>query len=201
VDFDRFAEAMVEVDSEFRASRYERGLELPTGERFETLLGRLGIDDPELAEELTGIHMAALRDQVRAIAHHADVLESLRARVPLALCSNFSHSETAMRVLREANLLEHLDVLIVSDAMGIRKPRPEIFHAVLDELGTAPGETLHVGDNLSADVGGASAVGCRTAWITRRVPDPEARLREHPGPPPDHQISDLSELLRLVEGR
>lgn len=201
VDFDRFVEAMGAVDAEFRESRYAQGLELPTGERFETLLARLGVDDPELVEELTRVHMGALRDQVRAIAHHAEVLEALRRRVPLALCSNFSHTETALRVLHEAGLHEHLDVLIVSDATGIRKPRPEIFHAVLDELGTAPEETLHVGDNLDADVGGANAVGCRTVWITRRISDPAARLRDYEGPDPDHQISDLSELLPLVEER
>jgi len=41
--------------------------------------------------------------------------------------------------------------------------------AVLAELGVAPAETLHVGDSLSADIGGAAPLGIRTAWITRRI--------------------------------
>lgn len=196
--FDHFSETLRDVDREFRQSRYALGLELPTGERFETLLQRLGVSDAALAEELTQVHMGALRSQVRAIAHHAALLASLRARVPLALCSNFSHTETALRVLHESGLHEHLDVLIISDATGIRKPRPEIFHAVLEALGTAPEETLHVGDNLSADIAGASAVGMRTVWVTRRVHDPEERLRDHDGPAPDHQIADLAELDALL---
>lgn len=203
IDFDRFSDTLHEVDQEFRHSRYAKGLELPTLERFETLLQRLGggssASAQDLAEELTQVHMGALRRHVRAVEHHSQLLASLRARVPLALCSNFSHSETALRVLRESDLHDHLDVLVISDAAGIRKPRPEIFQAVLEALGTAPEETLHVGDNLSADVGGAAALGMRTAWVTRRVRDPEERLREHAGPPPDHQIADLSELTALLD--
>jgi hypothetical protein len=38
----------------------------------------------------------------------------------------------------------------------------------------------------------------RTAWVTRRVRDPDKRLLEHDGPPPDHRVSDLSELTALL---
>lgn len=198
VDFDHFVEAMSRVDAEFRESRYARGLELPTSERFAALLERLGVRDDDLVETLTQTHMGALRDQVRTIEHHPEVLAALRARVPLALCSNFSHSETALRVLRDAGLHEHLDVLVVSDVGGIRKPRPEIFESVLEKLSTAPEDTLHVGDNLSADVAGAKAVGIHTAWVTRRIADPESKLAGYDGPPPDYRISDLSQLLPLL---
>ena len=46
---------------------------------------------------------------------------------------------------------------------------------------------------------GASDLGIRTVWITRRISDPDARLRAHAGPAPDYTINDLSELLPLVE--
>lgn len=199
VEFDRFVNAMREVDAGFRESRYAKGLELPTLERFEALLDRLGTPSTAVAHKLTCVHMAALKSQVRNLDHHPELLASLRARVPLALCSNFSHSETALEVLRAADLHEHFDVLVISDAHGVRKPRPEIFQDVLERLGTAPEETLHVGDNLSADVGGAGALGFRTAWVTRRVRDPRARLEQHEGPPPDHEIADLAELVALLE--
>lgn len=198
IDFDRFVVAMRAVDADFRETRYARGLELPTVERFGALLERLGGPADDLAEELTRVHMEALVQQVRTVEHHPALLAALRQRVPLALCSNFSHSETALRVLRQAGLYDHLDVLVISDAAGYRKPRPEIFQAVLDALGTAAEETLHVGDDLAADVAGAGAIGMRTAWVTRRVREPEARLRRHAGPAPDYAIHDLSELSSLV---
>ena len=199
VPFDRFVAVLAETDSDFRESRYAKGLELPTEERFGAFLERLGMNRPDLVTKLTEVHMGALLEQVRSLDHHVEVMQALRAHVPLALCSNFSHSKTALGVLEAAGLRPHLDVIVVSDAVGIRKPRPEIFHQVLAELGTSPERTLHVGDNLAADVAGAGAVGIRTVWITRRVRDPGTRLRDHVGADPDHVIHDLSELLPVVE--
>jgi FMN phosphatase YigB (HAD superfamily) len=56
-----------------------------------------------------------------------------------------------------------------------------------------------VGDDLVADVRGASELGMRTVWITRRKPDPEALLSAHAGPPPTHRIADLDELPAWLE--
>ncbi len=199
VTFERFVEVLGETDSEFRDSRYAKGLELPTEERFTAFLERLGVDRPDLVETLTAVHMGALREQVEILDHHVPLMRTLGGHVRLALCSNFSHSKTALEVLDDAGLRDHLDAIVISDVAGIRKPRPEIFQQVLDELGTSPEATLHVGDNLSADIGGASGLGLRTVWITRRIPDPDARLQAHDGPAPDYTINDLSELLPLVE--
>ena len=198
VDYDRFADALCEVDAAFRTSRYAKGLELPTVERFGAVLERLGVQDPQLVDSLVSVHMSALREQVRTVDHHPAVLGALRRESRLALCSNFSHSETALLVLDEADLAEHLDVVVISDVAGIRKPRPEIFREVLAALGTAPEETLHVGDNIVADVGGAAAVGMRTAWLTRRIGDPDRRLAAYDGPAPDYRIQHLEELLPVL---
>ena len=200
VAFDRFVEVLGNVDAQFRKSRYAQGLELPTQERFAALIEQMEVDrDPELVDALTNTHMDALREQVAVLDHHPEVMGALRQRVPLALCSNFSHSETALRVLAQAGLHEFLDVVGISDAIGVRKPRPEIFEWVLEQLGVAPDEILHVGDNLSADVAGAASLGIPTVWITRRIADPDSRLRDYEGPAPDHIIQDLSELIPLVD--
>ena len=143
--------------------------------------------------------MGVLHGAVSVPPHHEHLLASLHARVRLGLCSNFTHSDTAHRVLEESGFRSHLDCVVVSDAVGWRKPRPEIFEIVLGQLGVAPDEVLHVGDNLRADVAGAAAVGLRTAWVTRRVRDPQQRLEQHEGPAPHHVLGDLAELADLVE--
>jgi putative hydrolase of the HAD superfamily len=104
----------------------------------------------------------------------------------------------ALALLEDCGLRAHLDALVISDAIGIRKPRAEIFEAVLAQLGVAPEQTLHVGDSLSADVAGAASLGIKTAWITRRVADRQAALRAHEGPAPDCEISDLAEIADLL---
>jgi HAD superfamily hydrolase (TIGR01509 family) len=199
VDFGRFIAVLTDVDRAFRETRHARGLEFPTLERFEAVVDRLGIDAPELPGLLTETHMGMIREQVSVPEHHEQVLDELARRARLGLCSNFSHSAMALGLLDECGFRAHLDALAISDAIGFRKPRSEIFEAVLAQLGVAPEEALHVGDSLSADIAGAAPLGIRTAWITRRIADREAALRAYAGPPPDRVISDLSEIGALLD--
>jgi putative hydrolase of the HAD superfamily len=201
IDLDAFIEALLEGDRGFAASHYQHDREVPTMLRMSELLRRLDVDDADLAGELTALHMGMLRSGVEVLEHHGAVLDGLRRTFRLGLCSNFSHSDTALAVLRDAGLHDRLDprAIVVSDAFGLRKPRAEIFGEVVTRLGVTPGETLHVGDSLRADVAGAARAGLRTAWITRRVSDPDQALAGHEGPRPDHVIGDLAELPRLLE--
>ena len=199
IGFDAFNQAMLAGVRAFGESHYSQHREVPTFERFTDLLARVGLEDPELAERLTRIHMAALRSVVRVPSHHAPLLDVLRERVRTGLCSNFSHSPTAQEILEASQLAERLDAVVVSDALGLRKPHPRIFEAVMARLDVGPEEVLHVGDSLRADVGGAAALGIRTAWVTRRVRDPQAALAEHEGARPDHAIADLAELPELLD--
>ncbi len=194
-----FVDTMTSLDKELHAPRYREGREVSTDERFAALVAQLGIDDPELPGVLTSVHMGILRGAVCVPEHHRDLLEELSRSVRIGLCSNFSHSETAIGILEQAGFDAHLDAVVVSDAVGWRKPRGEIFEQVLHELDVTPDEALHVGDSLRADVGGAHALGIRTAWITRRIADPEEALREHEGPAPDHSIRDLTEVSALLD--
>ena len=88
--------------------------------------------------------------------------------------------------------------MVFSEEVGLRKPRSEMFRALLDAIEAEPDAVLHVGDRLEEDVRGAAEVGMRTAWITRRCPDVEAALAAYRGPRPDHVISDLGELPALL---
>jgi putative hydrolase of the HAD superfamily len=199
IPFEAFVRALRGVDKEVRQRQHREGREVSTRERFAALARALGVADEALVERLRREHMGRLRGQVREVAHHRGLLRALRGRLSLAVCSNFTDTETALAVLGEAGLRDSLEVVTISEAVGWRKPRREIFESLLGELGLAPGEVLHVGDNLEADVGGAAALGMRTAWLTRRVGDPAAALERYKGPPPDLTIADLAELPALLE--
>lgn len=198
VEFDRMLSTMRETDGELKESHLDRGLELPTMLRFSRLAERLGIDDPELPGVLTRAHMGKIRDVAETPEHHVDVLAALRERYRIGLCSNFSHTETALSILDEARLRPQFHALTVSEAVGIRKPRREIFESALEALGTTAEETVHVGDKLDADVLGASGVGMRTVWIHRRVRDKERALADYDGPAPTWMVGDLSEIEPLL---
>jgi putative hydrolase of the HAD superfamily len=199
VDFETFLAVAFAVDEELRVARYERDLELPTVERFRAVVERLGIENGELAETMTDIHMGVLREHTTVPAHHGGILAALRSRVRVGLCSNFSHAETALRILDEADLRRQFDSIVISETLGFRKPRAEIFEAALGGLGVDAAETLHVGDSLRSDVAGAAACGIRSVWITRRVGDAARLLREFTGARPDFVVSDLSEVPLLLD--
>jgi FMN phosphatase YigB (HAD superfamily) len=194
-----FAELLRTVDRELRAETLDLGLELSTLDRFAALATRVGSANVmEVARRLTDVHMGMLRNAVSVPSHHESVLITLAVDYRLALCSNFSHAPTARAILAESGFDEHLTSVIVSDEIGIRKPRREIFEAVANSLDCAPDEILHVGDSLHADVAGAAEFGMRTVWLTRRVRDPEAELARFEGPRPDFSLEDLSDLPVLV---
>lgn len=199
LDFESFASELGRVDRELRDRLQREHREVATLERFRELGARLGRGGEDMARALTETHMGELRKHVSFHPHHVEVLERLRRQRRLAVCSNFSHTETARAVLAEAGLLPHFEAVVISMDLGLRKPRPEIFRATLESLGAVPEDTLHVGDDLAADVAGAAALGMRPVWLTRRVKDPAARLAAHAGAQPAHVIADLAELEALVD--
>jgi FMN phosphatase YigB (HAD superfamily) len=194
-----FAAIQREVDEALHEETIARGLELPTIRRFGALAARLGRgDDAELAAAWTDIHMTLLRSAVRIPGHHEAILAALAVDHRLAVCSNFSHGRTARAILEEARFDAHLAGIVISEELGFRKPRPEVFAAVAESLELSPGEILHVGDDLAADVAGAAAAGLRTVWLTRRVRDPEGELAAYDGPRPDFALEDLLDLPVLA---
>ncbi len=200
IGFETFVRELAASDAEARQPYYERGLEYPTLLRFGRFLERIGVPDEGLAQALTEAHMDGIVSHTRYLPHHVEVLRTLHASARVGICSNFSHARTGVRVLEESGLLPHVDEVVISEEVGVRKPRAEIFHALLERLDVAPENALHVGDSLEADVRGAADVGAIPVWITRRVRDPEAALARHDGPRPAHVIEDLTELQALVSG-
>ncbi len=194
-----FADRMRDVDRALRVDTVDQGIELSTLDRFTALGTHLGVREVlGFAEALTDVHMGALYDACTVPAHHEAVLASLAVDYPLALCSNFTHAGTARRVVSEAGFDPHLATVLISEEMGIRKPRAEIFEAMAQALDVSPQEILHVGDNLEADVAGADALGMTTVWLTRQIADPETVLASHSGARPHFALDDLMDLPVLV---
>jgi putative hydrolase of the HAD superfamily len=54
-----------------------------------------------------------------------------------------------------------VDAVIDSSAVGLRKPDPRIWEPALAATGARPETSIHVGDSLLTDVGGARAAGIR----------------------------------------
>jgi FMN phosphatase YigB (HAD superfamily) len=123
------------------------------------------------------VHEAA----VATVQRNRVLLAQLAAERPLGVISNFTGN--LVPCLEELDLLAPFTVVCDSGAMGIAKPDPGIFVAALAALGARPARTWMVGDNPSADLLPAAALGMCTCWLTppdvrRALPDgiPTARI-------------------------
>lgn len=91
------------------------------------------------------------------------VLSQLAAHVPLAVATNCSNRMGQAA----ADLTGHrFAAVVTAEGVGVYKPRPEVYRAVLARLGTEPARTLFVAGSAS-DVPGAKGVGMPVYWHNR----------------------------------
>jgi putative hydrolase of the HAD superfamily len=173
--------------------------EVAAPERFAHLFRCLALDSgscpPGLVSDLIETHRRELANAIEFPPHHAELLEELRARYRLAVVSNFDYTPTALAILRAAGIAGLFETIVVSDAVGWRKPAPVIFREALNRMGLGAGEVLFVGDRADIDVAGALAIGMDVAWINP-AGDPLP-----PGlAPPTYEIRDLDDLRGILIG-
>lgn len=93
-------------------------------------------------------------------------LAAVRARGwKLAIVSNWD--ERLRPLLRELNLVEHFDAIIISQEAGFTKPSPEIFQRAASGLGVPVETVLHIGDSAAEDVNGARLAGMKSLLLDR----------------------------------
>jgi epoxide hydrolase-like predicted phosphatase len=144
----------VDVRTAFRDDREAREalLELETGRidiaTFEARLGTaLGVDPTDLARRLT----QDLRPDVEMLA----AVKAFHDRgVPTALVSNSWRED-------DYDVDELFDEIVLSGAIGIRKPDPRIYVLAAERLGVAPERCVFV-DDLGGNLKPAKALGMST---------------------------------------
>lgn len=85
---------------------------------------------------------------------------------PVGVLTNSGADYTAVK-LAETGLASRLPVVCTRDTLGFGKPDPRAFREACRRLGSAPGETLYVGDEWAPDALGAADAGMPSAWLVR----------------------------------
>ena len=75
--------------------------------------------------------------------------------------------EYQVRKLSTVGLGYRVPMLVGVDTLGVGKPAPEVFLEACRRLGTDPGRTLYVGDELDIDATAARRAGLRGVWLDR----------------------------------
>jgi HAD superfamily hydrolase (TIGR01509 family) len=136
-------------------------------ERVERWSRRIGV--PIDAERLAERFVDAVPLQGVKLAPGADsALARLKRKgFRLAIVSNVTHEppQAIHGVIEKHGLDRRFDVVVLSTDVGRAKPRREPFRKALEQLGAAPGRTVHIGD-AAVDFQGARAAGLRPLLFT-----------------------------------
>jgi HAD superfamily hydrolase (TIGR01509 family) len=197
-DRERFIEVYAAVIDEILEEREREGIEITCHERFHRTLRRLALAPSEqtsdLAEELTRVHMGAVRGVTWAPAARVAAVRRIAPHYRLGLLSNFDDTQCGREVLADTGVADLFEAVVISAEVRLRKPDRRIFEHMRERLGVAPHEILFVGDTPRDDVLGASGAGMRTVWISKgQTALPEGI------PTPDFIITDLADLPQVLE--
>jgi putative hydrolase of the HAD superfamily len=108
----------------------------------------------------------------------------LEAGFRVGLASNFDHRLRA--VAAGLPQLAGVSPLVISSEVGWKKPAPEFFRAMCEQVALLPEQVLLVGDDPDNDLAGALSAGLHALLL-------DARGRS--GVPPEQRIGSLDELI------
>ncbi len=111
----------------------------------------------------------------------------------MGLVSNFAVPECVEQLLQQYGLRDCFQTVVVSAAVNLRKPNPEIFKFALQKLHVSAGEAVFVGDTVDADVLGPKQLGLKTIYLDRR---PQKEIETIV---PDQIIKSLTELPAALQ--
>jgi HAD superfamily hydrolase (TIGR01509 family) len=152
------------------------------------------VDDAEVAFAVETYSLAF----VATMAPLADAEPALRRAhatgYRLGILSNWPLARTIDRYVEARGWERWLDVVVVSERVGVIKPHPAIFAAAATALGASPDRLIHVGDDWAADVAGARAAGWHVAYLRGHQGDTPL-----PTSAPDGAVTPDVELDRLAE--
>ena len=188
----RFAEKV----NEYSDQRQTDWVEYTTTWILNSTLAELNLPapPPEVAQAALAAYYAyseSLWQPVEGL--HATLQQLAAAGLRLGLISNAADEGNVQRLVDWADLRRYFDPIVVSAAVGLRKPNPAIFKMVLHAWGLPPEAGVMVGDTLGADILGAQLSGLHNVWFSAHANHP-ANTAHRGHIIPEVEIGRLDEL-------
>lgn len=174
-----------------RLAIIDHGDELDATACLAQVLHELGVpaDATAIDRGLETLMRETFDDEVRPMAGAVETIRALRqTAVPLGIVSSAVYPPFLDWALGRFGILDAFAVVTTSAGAGFYKSRPEIYRLTASALGIDPARSVHVGDSLRFDVGGAGRAGLRTVWVRGDQPVPDD------GPRADLTVADLTGL-------
>ena len=158
-----------------------------TSEALWVSLREVGIDDPELHEDLMQAYL-----RLAAFPEVLGVLKLLKqAGIKTAILSNGS-PQMIQSAVTNAGIQDVIDESLSVESVGVFKPAAAVYQLAVDSLGVEKERIAFMSSN-AWDASGAAHFGFNVAWVNR-YSQPSELL---PGAP-SAMLADLSELPTLL---
>ena len=157
----------------------------------------------EQVRYITAAVMAYHGQKIKHIQLYDDVLKSLeklkKSSIKTAIITDGIPIKQYEKILR-LGIDDLIDLVVISDEIGIRKPNPELFSYCLKKFKVKGHETIYVGDNIYKDIIPANFNKIHSVYIHRGGKydthiTGETISEENK---PNHEISGLDELFNII---
>ncbi|TFG13961.1 MAG: TIGR02253 family HAD-type hydrolase [Promethearchaeota archaeon] len=140
-------------------------------------------------------------DSIKLYDDVKDCLIKLKARSILtAIITDGLPLKQYEKILR-LGIDDLIDLTIISDEIGIRKPNPKLFDHCLKRFEVSGPETIYVGDRIDKDIIPAKLNNIYSVYVHRggKYDTYKTGFKIPEGTKPDYEITNLNEIFDIIE--
>lgn len=126
--------------------------------RYSYPLEAVGVQDEQLAARFCKEALSRIPTKNKLIPGCKELLEYLYPKYNLYILSN-GFQELQEHKMQTTGIRDYFKALILSDHIGINKPRRELFEYALNSTGSTVSNSIMVGDMFETDIAGAANAG------------------------------------------
>ena len=123
----------------------------------------LGLEE---AQSVANLYNQEYMKNRQPVPSSKDLLTNLSKYASLGLVTN-GLVEPQIEKLRVCQIAEVLDFIVISEAVGYKKPMKEIFEVALNKADIEASEAVYVGDSWITDILPAVNAGMKAVWLNR----------------------------------
>jgi len=158
-------------------------------QRFYQTLFEFGIENKELAEEMSKKYVEWSPFKKHLFPGTYELLDYLKPKYHLHIITN-GFEEVQSVKLRESNLAQYFEKVIISETTPVKKPHPKIFMYSMHLAKANVEDCLMIGDDIETDIKGAAGVGMDQVWTN--FPGDRSDFK------PTYEVKSLSEIKDIL---
>lgn len=162
---------------------------------------RLPLTEADVADEIARamstrmdpVYLGYLAEASVLLPGAMPLIKSLKGMgLPIGILSN-GFTEVQEHKLRVTGLDKVIDIMVLSDEIGINKPNVALFDHAMKRAGqSVPSAQLMIGDNATTDIAGAISAGWNAILYDRSLPLLHTRGKGY------HMVSELEHIPFLL---